>query len=91
MTNFFAFLGGGIFVTTVVGAAVSIACPFLLMRRPFMRDIAFYLGGTLWIMAILIRGKIYFAESIGFLMLYVFYVVVAVGGRIIRKTCCSRL
>ncbi|OQV22009.1 Sodium/potassium/calcium exchanger 6, mitochondrial [Hypsibius exemplaris] len=83
-------LGGGIFVTTVVGAAVAIICPFLLMRRPFIRDIFFYVGGTIWVLVILVRGKIYLAESIGFLVLYGFYVVVAVGGRIARKTCFKR-
>ncbi|XP_055342059.1 mitochondrial sodium/calcium exchanger protein-like [Paramacrobiotus metropolitanus] len=80
-------IGGGIFVTTVVGAAVSILAPFTIMRRPFLRDVSFYIAGVVWIIVVLCRGRIYFAEAIGFLSLYGAYVVVAVGGRIIRKQC----
>jgi sodium/potassium/calcium exchanger 6 len=36
-------LGGGIFVTTCVIASIAVAGPFLLMRRPILRDIGFYL------------------------------------------------
>src|SRR4051812_17465079 len=36
-------LGGGIFVTTCVIASIALARPFLLMRRPILRDIGFYL------------------------------------------------
>lgn len=78
-------------MTTVVGAAVSILCPFALPRRPFLRDIFVYIGGTIWILVILIRGRIYFAESVGFLVMYAVYVLIAVVGRVVRKSCLREL
>ncbi|GAU88909.1 hypothetical protein RvY_01524 [Ramazzottius varieornatus] len=79
-------LGGGIFVTTIVAAAVAILSPFHVMRRPFLRDIAFYMAATIWILVILVRGEIYFWEAICFLALYGVYVLVAVLGRIINQS-----
>ena len=36
------------FVTTAVAGAVSLAQPFKLMERPFLRDVTFYLISAFW-------------------------------------------
>ncbi|ELU09328.1 hypothetical protein CAPTEDRAFT_73810, partial [Capitella teleta] len=79
-------LGAGMFVTSVVCGAIAIIRPFRVMQRPFMRDVIFYLCGIYWTFCILWRGKIFFLESIGFLLVWVFYViVVVVSGSIYKK------
>ena len=40
--------GAGMFVTTIVVGAVTITQPFMLTRRPFIRDIIFYIASVYW-------------------------------------------
>ncbi|XP_022095819.1 mitochondrial sodium/calcium exchanger protein-like isoform X2 [Acanthaster planci] len=76
-----ALFGAGVFVTTVVAGSVSIAQPFELAKRPFLRDTIFYVGAAFWTFYILYTGKIWTAEAVGFILLYVGYVFFVLIGR----------
>ncbi|XP_038075342.1 mitochondrial sodium/calcium exchanger protein-like isoform X2 [Patiria miniata] len=76
-----ALFGAGVFVTTVVAGSVSIAQPFELAKRPFLRDAIFYIGAAFWTFYVLYTGKIWTAEAIGFILLYVGYVLFVLIGR----------
>ncbi|KAK6190037.1 hypothetical protein SNE40_001984 [Patella caerulea] len=80
-----ALLGAGVFVTTVVAGVIAIVRPFDAMQRPFLRDVIFYLAAVFWTFYILWKKEITKYESIGFILLYVFYVVVVVAGRYIYQ------
>ncbi|XP_077965460.1 mitochondrial sodium/calcium exchanger protein-like [Styela clava] len=80
-----ALLGAGIFVTTVVAGAVAITKPFELAKRPFLRDVTFYLATVFWTFCLLYNGKIDLPNSIGFLLLYIFYVIVVLVGRYVNQ------
>ncbi|XP_071444557.1 mitochondrial sodium/calcium exchanger protein-like isoform X2 [Hetaerina americana] len=73
--------GSGMFVTTVVAGLICITCPFVAMERPFLRDTIFYMGAAFWAFYVFYKGKISMWESIGFVALYLFYIIVVVGGR----------
>ena len=60
-----SFPGAGVFVTTVVTGSVSIARPFELAQRPFLRDAIFYVGAAFWTFYILYTGEIWTAEAVG--------------------------
>ncbi|XP_071790514.1 mitochondrial sodium/calcium exchanger protein-like isoform X1 [Asterias amurensis] len=81
-----ALFGAGVFVTTVVTGSVSIARPFELAQRPFLRDAIFYVGAAFWTFYILYTGKIWTAEAVGFILLYVGYVLVVLIGRKVYQT-----
>ena len=50
--------GAGMFVTTVVAGAICLLRPFHLMKRPFLRDLTFYLIAAFWSFCIFYRwGK----------------------------------
>ena len=73
-------LGGGLFVTSVV---VGLICfNYQLKVRPvsFLRDVLFYLAAVTWLLIMIIDGRIIVGEAIGFICLYVFYVVVVLLG-----------
>ena len=58
--------GAGMFVTTVVAGAICLLRPFHLMKRPFLRDLTFYLIAAFWSFCIFYRwGKIYMIPSGG--------------------------
>ena len=77
--------GAGIFVTSVVAGAVCITTPFKLMERPFLRDIVFYLAAGYWAFCIFYRGQIHLYDSLGFLALYVVYILVVLVGRFVNQ------
>ncbi|XP_045173122.2 mitochondrial sodium/calcium exchanger protein-like isoform X3 [Mercenaria mercenaria] len=78
-----ALFGAGVFVTTVVAGFIAIICPFDAMQRPFLRDVIFYIAALFWTFYILWDKTITKIEAIGFILLYVFYVLVVVIGRYI--------
>lgn len=79
-------LGAGMFVTTVVVGTISVIKSFKATERPFLRDVIFYIGLLYWTFFILWKEKVYLGEAIGFICLYVFYVVVViVSGAIYKK------
>ena len=47
--------GAGMFVTTVVAGAICLLRPFHLMKRPFLRDLTFYLIAAFWSFCIFYR------------------------------------
>ncbi|XP_052074372.1 mitochondrial sodium/calcium exchanger protein-like [Mytilus californianus] len=78
---FGALLGAGVFVTTVVAGTIAIICPFDAMQRPFLRDVIFYLGATFLTFTVLWQKEIGKIEAIGYILLYVLYVLIVVIGR----------
>ncbi|XP_014026193.1 mitochondrial sodium/calcium exchanger protein isoform X4 [Salmo salar] len=73
-----ALFGAGIFVTTVVAGSVSLVKPFTVASRPFLRDVIFYMAAVFWTFIILYRGTISLGETLGYLGLYVVYVVTVI-------------
>jgi len=67
-------LGAGLFVTTVVVAAVSFASEAFLDRKSFLRDAIFYLFGVVGVIIIVHDGVVHLFESIIFLGYYFTYV-----------------
>ncbi|KAK7087992.1 mitochondrial sodium/calcium exchanger protein-like [Littorina saxatilis] len=80
-----ALFGAGVFVTTVVVGAIATVHPFDAMQRPFLRDVIFYLGAVFWAFWIMWKKEITTYEAVGFILLYVFYVVVVIVGRLIYQ------
>ena len=78
---FGSLFGAGVFVTAAVAGAVSLTRPFKLMERPFLRDVSFYLICGFWAFFIFWRQEIRLADSAGFLLVYLVYIVVVVVGR----------
>jgi len=63
--NVLQILGAGIFVTTVVAGAINISTSFKMARRPFLRDIIFYLVAVTWTFVIIYRRDIKTVEATG--------------------------
>uniref|UniRef100_A0AAX7SWS5 Sodium/calcium exchanger membrane region domain-containing protein n=1 Tax=Astatotilapia calliptera TaxID=8154 RepID=A0AAX7SWS5_ASTCA len=73
-----ALFGAGIFVTTVVAGSVALVKPFAVASRPFLRDVIFYMVAVFWTFLILYRGTVTLGETLGYLGLYVLYVVIVI-------------
>ncbi|KAK3592204.1 hypothetical protein CHS0354_034308 [Potamilus streckersoni] len=73
----------GVFVTTVVAGTIAIICPFDCMQRPFLRDVIFFVAALFYTFVVLWDKKITKFEAIGFIIMYVVYVLVVVIGRFI--------
>ncbi|XP_060067382.1 mitochondrial sodium/calcium exchanger protein-like [Ylistrum balloti] len=80
-----ALFGAGVFVTTIVAGSIAVICPFQAMQRPFLRDVIFYLAAAFWSFTILWKKEIRKIEAIGFILMYVAYVLVVVIGRYIYQ------
>jgi len=78
-----ALFGAGIFVTTVVAGSVALVKPFSLASRPFLRDLVFYMSAVFWTFVILYRGTISLGEILGYLGLYIVYVLTVIISTII--------
>uniref|UniRef100_A0AC35U335 Na_Ca_ex domain-containing protein n=1 Tax=Rhabditophanes sp. KR3021 TaxID=114890 RepID=A0AC35U335_9BILA len=79
-------LGGITFVSLVVAGSVAMVQPFHIMRRPFIRDIAFF-GITFAILLVaFLTGKIvYIWLPLTLLVLYILYAITFLGGQYLRK------
>ncbi|XP_054629919.1 mitochondrial sodium/calcium exchanger protein isoform X2 [Dunckerocampus dactyliophorus] len=73
-----ALFGAGIFVTTVVAGSVALVKPFTVASRPFLRDVIFYMVAVFWTYLILYRGTTTLGETLGYLGLYVLYVMTVI-------------
>lgn len=73
-----ALFGAGVLVTTVVAGGISILRPFTAASRPFLRDIIFYMVAVYLTFNTLYFGRVTLAWALGYLGLYVFYVVTVV-------------
>lgn len=73
-----ALFGAGIFVTTVVAGSVALVKPFAVASRPFLRDVIFYMVAVFWTFLMLYRGTTTLTETLGYLGLYVVYVLTVI-------------
>ncbi|KAM6931122.1 mitochondrial sodium/calcium exchanger protein isoform 1-T1 [Xenentodon cancila] len=73
-----ALFGAGIFVTTVVAGSVALVKPFAVASRPFLRDVSFYMIAVFWTFLMLYRGTTTLGETLGYLGLYVLYVLIVI-------------
>ncbi|XP_059192491.1 mitochondrial sodium/calcium exchanger protein isoform X2 [Centropristis striata] len=73
-----ALFGAGIFVTTVVAGSVALVKPFAVASRPFLRDVTFYMVAVFWTFVMLYRGTTTLGETLGYLGLYVVYVLTVI-------------
>ncbi|XP_061585085.1 mitochondrial sodium/calcium exchanger protein [Cololabis saira] len=73
-----ALFGAGIFVTTVVAGSVALVKPFAVASRPFLRDVSFYMVAVFWTFLMLYRGTTTLQETLGYLGLYVLYVLIVI-------------
>ncbi|XP_003746887.1 mitochondrial sodium/calcium exchanger protein [Galendromus occidentalis] len=78
-------LGAGTFVTCVVVGSICLTQNFKIMERPFLRDIIFYIGATYWAFCVFYKQKITLFTSIGFIVVYLVYIVVVVVSSIIYQ------
>lgn len=77
--------GAGIFVTCVVAGSVYLTQDFNVMERPFLRDVIFYISATFWAFYLFYTQRITIAHSIGFIMLYILFILVVVFGRLVYQ------
>ncbi|XP_055926230.1 mitochondrial sodium/calcium exchanger protein-like isoform X2 [Argiope bruennichi] len=75
--------GAGIFVTSVVAGSIIASKPFKIMERPFLRDIIFYVCAAFWTFLRFYYGEVTLLHSIGFIALYILYILVVIISRII--------
>lgn len=73
-----ALFGAGIFVTTVVAGNIALVKPFDVASRPFLRDVIFYMVAVYWTFIMLYRGTTTLGEILGYLGLYVLYVLTVI-------------
>uniref|UniRef100_A0A8C2L3L4 Solute carrier family 8 member B1 n=1 Tax=Cyprinus carpio TaxID=7962 RepID=A0A8C2L3L4_CYPCA len=73
-----ALFGAGIFVTTVVAGSIALVKPFTVASRPFLRDVIFYMAAVFWTFFILYKGHISMGEAVGYLGLYIAYVLTVI-------------
>ena len=69
-------LGAGIFVCGAVIAAVSFVADVRLARRSFVRDVLFFVLTVVYLMVVAVDGIITLPEAIGFIVIYVLFVIV---------------
>ena len=75
-------LGAGIFVTCAVIAVVSFVADVRLARRPFVRDIVFFIITIVYLLAVSLDGFITLWESIGFMIIYIVFLAVRALSRL---------
>uniref|UniRef100_A0A1I8B4T6 Na_Ca_ex domain-containing protein n=1 Tax=Meloidogyne hapla TaxID=6305 RepID=A0A1I8B4T6_MELHA len=79
-------LGGSIFVTSCVVAAIALSRPFLLMRRPILRDICFHSAALVLLLIVANwEGKMPLWQPLAFLALYSIYATTVVSGNLLRQ------
>lgn len=82
---FGALFGAGVFVTTVVAGTICLTKPFRSIQRPLLRDIIFFIVASFGAYFAMYDGVINFAESIGFVIMYIVYLIVVLGGYFINR------
>lgn len=81
----FAKIGAGVFVTTVVAGTICFLTPFRSNQRPLLRDIIFFMVAAFAAYVAMYDGKFYAFESIGFIIMYIFYLIVLIGGHLVNR------
>jgi len=80
-----AILGAGIFVNTVVVGSIAILTSFKLTRRPFLRDIIFYMLAVSSV-CIMVSDKVIHGWEAGLLVIwYIIYVTTVIIGRRVNQ------
>lgn len=82
---FGALFGAGVFVTTVVAGTICLVTPFRSIQRPLLRDIIFFIVAAYGAYVAMYDGKIELVESFGFIVMYVVYLLVVIGGYFINR------
>ncbi|CAF0777860.1 unnamed protein product [Rotaria sp. Silwood1] len=82
---FGALFGAGVFVTTVVAGTIGVLTPFRSIQRPLLRDIIFFIIASFAAYVAMYDGKIYLAESLGFIIMYIVYLIILIGGYFINR------
>ncbi|XP_002403030.4 mitochondrial sodium/calcium exchanger protein [Ixodes scapularis] len=72
-------LGAGTFVSSVVAGLVLLLCRFPFDAGPFLRDVIFYLAASFWAFDLLYVGSMTLGHAVGFLSLYVIYILIVVA------------
>ncbi|XP_078410185.1 mitochondrial sodium/calcium exchanger protein isoform X1 [Cetorhinus maximus] len=80
-----ALFGAGIFVTTVVAGGVALTRSFIMASRPFLRDMIFYMAAVFWTFLVVYFGSINLGQALGYLALYVVYVLTVIISSIIYR------
>ncbi|CAL1261463.1 unnamed protein product [Larinioides sclopetarius] len=78
-------IGGGIFTTTVVAGSIFLTQNFGMMKRPFLRDVGFYLVAAASAFYLFFSRHIYIYHAIAFVLLYLVYIIVVVASRYIHQ------
>ena len=78
-------LGAGMFVTSMVFGAVIYVKPFTSYRRPFLRDLIFYILSVGLLYYVFKTGEIYLWQACIFIILYIIYVLIVVVGRYVYQ------
>jgi sodium/potassium/calcium exchanger 6 len=82
---FGALFGAGVFISTIIVGTICLISPFYSVQRPLLRDLIFFLAAGFWAFIVIWDQKIQLWETLGFLMLYVVYILVVVLGRYINQ------
>lgn len=80
-----ALLGAAVLLTTGVIGFVTITRSFEVAKRPFLRDMVFFIATAFWTFYLVYYGEINLYHSIGFIALYIFYVMFCIVGRFINQ------
>ncbi|KAL3667943.1 hypothetical protein V7S43_006820 [Phytophthora oleae] len=82
-------LGGGLLVTTVITACVGMVSDGQeqLIPRTFLRDVVFYFIAVLYLGLVFFDGKVELLEAIGFLCIYLVYVLVVFSDKYLAVWC----
>lgn len=73
--------GGGTYVATIVVGLIFISNDFELIQSSLLRDIIFYLAASFWAFTLYSGGCIKLSDAVGFIVLYLVYITVAVWGQ----------
>lgn len=68
-------IGAASFIVAVVAGSMAIVRPFRVARRPFLRDVLFFVVAILFGIFVLADGEIHTWECIVMVLYYVFYVL----------------
>lgn len=82
---FGALFGAGVFVSTVIVATICLISPFHSVQRPLLRDLIFFMLAGFWAFVVVYDGIIHLWETLGFLLLYVVYILTVVIGRYVNQ------
>jgi Ca2+/Na+ antiporter len=84
-----AILGGGLLVTTVITACVGLVSDGQeqLIPRTYLRDVVFYFLAVLYLGLVFFDGKVGLLEAVGFLCIYLVYVLVVFSDKYLARCC----